>query len=718
MKNAASLVLIAGLGAIAAMAGANSAPADNKDCCAASVQDFPKVGGNYGNQNFSALAQITPANVKNLGAAWHVNLEGGARTQDQQASIVVVGGVIFAETSQGNVFAVDGATGQIKWTYKSGFGNQLRRGVAVGGGKVFAAFGGNHVAALDQNTGAVVWVKAIDRGTVARGGGGSFNVAAIDPGNGGGRATQPINPLGGGTLKTAITYYDGLIYFGTADAQRGSGYAVNAETGDIVWQFNGAPGPGEFGNDSWGGDQWQDGGATPWMHPAIDPQLGLIYWTFGNARGGAPTDGSGRPGTNLFANSLVAMNAKTGKMVWYFQSVHHDIWDMDNVMAPVLADVPVSGKMRKIVVYGSKTGMLYVLDRTNGEPITPIVETPVPQQPAQKTWPTQPIPAGDALAPQCATGPATKGPSRVPPGYQYGCLFTPHLDFPVVQAPGTGGGMDWSGLSFDPRTRLVYTGIGFINSAHIQHNGGVGFRPLGEDRGGEIVAFNPATHKVVWRAKSQWSLAHGNGILTTAGGVMFIGQPDGNLLGLDVKTGKTIWQFQTGAGVHTSPAAYEVSGQEYVAVFAGGNGLPYNSPRGDDLWGFRLGAKVAQAMAPTPPALRVPVVAAPVEGATVNNTVLLGRTYSTTSGVAMAESNGQNAMAPQALQITAGTGVTFTNPAGNTNRHCATQFFEGLFSSPPLQPGQSFTYIFRKPGAYYYNDSCTSPMTTGVVIVR
>src|SRR6202030_1169661 len=111
-------------------------------------------------------------------------------------------------------------------------------------------------------------------------------------------------------------------------------------------------------------------------------------------------------------------------------------------MAPVLVDITVQGKPRKAVVYGSKTGMFYVLDRINGEPLTPIVETAVPQQPLQKTWPTQPIPQGDSLSPQCATPNTTVAGNRVPPYYQYGCLFTPHLDFPVVQSPGTGGGMD------------------------------------------------------------------------------------------------------------------------------------------------------------------------------------------------------------------------------------------------------------------------------------
>jgi outer membrane protein assembly factor BamB len=304
----------------------------------------------------------------------------------------------------------------------------------------------------------------------------------------------------------------------------------------------------------------------------------------------------------------------------------------------------------------------------------------------------------------------------VPPNYQYGCLFTPHLNFPVVQAPGTAGGMDWNALSFNPKTKLIYTGVGLIMTAHIQNNGGVGFRPLGENRSGKVVAFNPATHKIVWQKDTVWSLDHGNGILTTGGDVMFVGQPDGVFVAMDMMNGKTLWQFQTGAGVHTSPAAYEIGGEEYVAVFAGGNFNPYNSPRGDDLWAFKLGGKVAQAAAPTPPPLRQPITSTPVEGSVVKDTVNIGRIWSSASGLSTTESVAQDAMAPQTLRVPAGTTVTFVNPAGNVQPHCVMQFYEGLFSSPPLNPGQSFAYKFLKAGEYFYND-CTSPQTTGKIIV-
>jgi len=392
---------------------------------------------------------------------------------------------------------------------------------------------------------------------------------------------------------------------------------------------------------------------------------------------------------------------------------------MDGVMAPVLADLPVAGKTRKIIIYGSKTGMFYVFDRATGEPITPIVETPVPQQPLQKTWPTQPMAQGDALLPLCVND--KNGPDQVPPNYQYGCLFTPHLDFPVVQAPGTGGGMDWSAISYSPKTRLIYVGIEIVNVAHIQHDTGLGvsvstgFRPLGEKRSGKIVAFNPATHKIAWERDNVWGLSHGNGFLGTASGVMFVGQQDGTLLALDMADGKELWRSQTGSGVHSSPATYEVDGQQYVAVLAGGARVPYSSPQGDDLWGYKLGGTVPQAVAPPPPSSRQPIIAPPVEGGAVNNTVQIARMWAGNQ-VGDVESNQQNAMAPQSLSVPAGTTVTFTNPAGNSQPHCVTQFYEGLFASPPLKPGASFTYTFTKPGEYYYND-CTSPPTTGRVIV-
>jgi PQQ-dependent dehydrogenase (methanol/ethanol family) len=660
-----------------------AAQAPSANCCDGRNVESWKVGGDYGNQNYSALSKITRSSVKTLGGAWHLQAEGGNDQQFQQGNLVAAGGVIYAETTQGSTLAIDGATGVVKWRYKPAYPATLRRGVALGEGKVFTLKGGNRVIALDHASGKVIWEKQFpaDRGT--------------------------------GTMPTAVTYYNGMIFFGTANSARGLGIALRASDGEEIWRFYGPAAPGEVGGGTWAENTWQTGGAAPWQHPAVDPENGLIFWTFGNARAGSPLDGTTREGQNLFANSLVAIDAKTGKHVWHFQSVHHDIWDMDNVMAPVLIDLTVGGKPRKAVVYGSKTGMLYILDRKTGEPIFPIDEKPVPQEPRQHTWPTQPITRNEPLLESCPTG---KGAGAVPPHYIPGCLFTPHWDTPVVHFPGTGGGADTSAYSYSHKTGLLYVGVGIVGIAQARVNvPNIGQRPYGEERAGRVVAYNPATGKVAWSKPMEWALAHGNGVLSTAGDVLFIGQPDGYLLALDAANGKELWRFQTGAGVHTTPVTYEVAGEQYVAVMAGGNGIPYNSPKGDHIWAFKLGGKAPPAAAPTPPPKRQPILAAAIPGSVANNTVTLGRIWE--NGVGTAESIAQNAIAPQVLEVPKGTTVTFVNPADNKQDRCATQFFEGLFGKTPLKPAQSFTYQFNTTGEFYFND-CAAPLTTGKVVVK
>jgi len=677
---------------IIASTGTRSALAA-ESCCALPADDFPKVGGNLGNQNYSSLRQIDVANISQLGAQWRIRLEPESPQLPQQSTAVAVGGVLFVESTQGNVFAVYGDTGNIKWSYTPGYGTSLRRGVAVGEGMVFTNAAGRRVIALDQESGKPVWETTLDEPTVSS------------------------------QMKVAVVYYDGLIYVGTNDGPRGVAVALDARTGEVAWKFYGTPGPGEYGHDTWEGTSWQHGGASPWMHPAIDPQLGLVYWTFGNPRaaGGYRSDGAvngaNRGGANLFANSIVALDARTGKRRWHFQSVHHDIWDLDNVMAPVLADLKIDGAWKKAVIYGSKTGLTYILDRINGDPLIGVEERPVPQEPAQKTWPTQPYPVGDPIVPLCASRDAGDA-TRVPPNYGVGCLFTPHTDLPIVKSPGTGGGAVWGAQSFNIRTGLLYVGAGLINSAHSIPTAGVGFRPPGEERSGRIVAKDPQTNQIVWTSDLKWSVAHGNGILTTAGDIMFIGLPDGYLLGLDVRDGSELWRFQTGAGVHTSPISYMIDGVQYIAVFAGGNRLPYDSPRGDYLWAFRIGGNKPQAETPPAPPTRQPVAGAEVPGAIAKYTVTLGRTWDRAHNAPDSEESIlRGAMAPAIMTIPVGSTVIFHNPENNADPHCATQFFEGLFDIGPLAPGESDEFTFMMKGEYFFND-CTNPQSTGKIVVE
>ena len=405
----------------------------------------------------------------------------------------------------------------------------------------------------------------------------------------------------GNVEKVAVVYYGGKLLIGTNDGDRGAALALDATNGDMLWHFLGAPGPGEFGNDTWEGDTWQEGGATPWIHPAIDPDLRLVFFTFGNVRAGSSQDGSTRGGDNLFANSIVALDVDTGAYKWHFQSIHHDIWDMDNVMSPVLVDAKIRGRepqARRFTAAspGCTTSSIAAMAaRRSG-----IDEVPVPQEPRQKTSPTQPFPRQGGWTENCVVdqplGTAVPGnPNRAVPNYERGCLYAAHWDVPILSIPGHGGGADWNHQSFSQSTGLVYTGFGYVAAAHSLTESSNGLRPPGEYQTGGIVAVDPSTNRVRWKKRMPYSLAHGNGILTTASDLLFIGQPDGNFLALDAKDGDELWRFQTGAAISASPITYEIDGEQYIAVYAGGTGIPYgnSAPRGDKLWAFKVGGNTA-----------------------------------------------------------------------------------------------------------------------------
>jgi quinohemoprotein ethanol dehydrogenase len=545
------------------------------------TRDFPLVGGNLANQRYSALKQIDRSNVSRLGGAWTINLEGGRNAGNMQATPVVIDGVMYITSGAGNVFAIDAVTGAITWTYTSQAkaGAMTNRGVAVAGGRVFAGQRDNSLIALDQRTGALVW------------------------------RTQLSTPGRGYTSAPAV-YYDGLVYMGVAGGEngvRGQFGAYDAATGKEVWKFFTIPGPGEKGHETWEGDSWKFGGAPVWTTPAIDPELGMVYIAVGNA--GPDNDGTKRGGDNLFTASIVALDLKTGAYKWHFQEVHHDIWDYDNSAAPLLTDITYQGQPRKILAHAGKTGFLYLLDRTNGVPLIGIEERPVPQEPRMKTAATQPFPIGDAFVPTCPE------PGSVPAGYQSSCIFGAYWTEPVVMTPGTQGGVSWAPITFSPDTRLVYVPGTIMNSGHTlrrqdfnettqrfdNRDDGAGyFRPPGQPRAGNLTAIDPATNRIVWQKRMKFPMGTGSGLLSTAGGLLWHGESDGNLVAYDIRTGDVLWKFQTGAGADAPVATYEVNGEQYVAILAGGNGLML-SARGDRLWAFKLDGRVPQAAAPPEP---------------------------------------------------------------------------------------------------------------------
>ncbi|MGH9253494.1 MAG: pyrroloquinoline quinone-dependent dehydrogenase [Vicinamibacterales bacterium] len=540
---------------------------------------WPTNGGDIYNRRYSPLTQITRDNVAQLKAVWRTRLGGsGLGTKySGEASPLVHEGVVYVITGADDVFAISVESGEILWTYKANLDEKITvvccgwtsRGVSLGDGKVYVGQLDGKLVALDQRAGTVAWSVQAERWQE------------------------------GFSITSAPLYYDGLVITGFAGAEygiRGRVKAYNARNGLLAWTFYTIPGPGEVGHETWpkDNDVWQHGGASVWQTPALDPELGLLYFSTGNP--GPDFNGAVRAGDNLFSASIVAVDAKTGRYRWHFQQVHHDIWDYDAPSPVVLFDIEVGGRMRKALAQPSKTGWVYILDRTNGRPLIGIEERPVPQEPRQATARTQPFPVGDAFVPQSLTIP--------PEGFQLvnqGRIFTPFWTDPIVAKPGQGGGANWPPSSYDPRSGYLYvcasdrTGVfkGGDSDFEIpmdgaRYIGGV-FGSVAWGITGVLSALDMRTNTLVWQ--QQWPERCYSGSVVTAGGLLFIGRGDGRFTALDSRTGMRLWQFQTGAGVNSPASVFEHRGQQYVVVYSGGS-LFANAPRGDSVWLFSLQGKM------------------------------------------------------------------------------------------------------------------------------
>ena len=539
--------------------------------------DWPTNGGDWYNRRYSPLQEINRDTVERLKAVWRVRLNGsgfGPR-YSAEAQPIFFDGVLYIATPANDVFAIDVDSGDFRWTYEANLDPGIStvccgwtsRGVAIGDGKVYAGQLDGKLVALDQATGNVVW------------------------------SIQAERWQDGFTITTAPLYYDGLVITGFAGAEfgvRGRVKAYDADDGSLVWTFYTIPGPGELGHDTWPPDNevWRSGGATVWQTPALDPELGLVYFSTGNP--GPDLNGSVRAGDNLYSVSMVAIEAKTGRYRWHFQQVHHDIWDYDASNPVVLMDLEIDGRLRHAVVEVSKTGWAYILDRETGEPIVGIDERPVAQEPRQATAATQPFPRGDAVVPQHVD----IAPEGIPL-VNDGRIFTPFVgEDPTVVMPGIWGGANWPPSSYDPRAQHLYvcassavngyTGGGDANFV-VPVEGGrfAGGQPMTPrvPRTGIIAAMDMTTNTIVWRYR--WPEQCYSGTLATGGNLLFVGRSDGRLTALDSRTGEQRWEFQTGAGMHAPVSTFTHGGKQYVLAYSAGNAL-IGSARGDSVWLFGL----------------------------------------------------------------------------------------------------------------------------------
>jgi len=578
-------------------------------------------GGTVFNQRYSPLQLLNRDNVAGLKALWRTGMGSGLQPgYAGEAQILVYGDTLYVVNGANDVFAMDVDTGKILWTYHGNpnpeGGSPLgraSRGVALGEGKVFVGHTDARLAALDQRTGKVIW------------------------------SIQAERWQDGFAITAAPLYYDGLVIVGFNGGEmgvRGRIKAYDAKTGKLRWVFYTIPAPGEPGHESWpqNSDAWKRGGASIWQTPAIDPQLGLLYFSTGNP---APDlHGDVRPGNNLYSVSILALDAKTGKYRWHYQQVHHDIWDYDSPNPVVLFDSQINGKPVKGLVEVSKTGWAYILDRVTGKPLIGIEERPVPQEPRQATAATQPYPIGDPIVPHEID--ITPDGAHLAPGTtelpNKGRIFTPFWTEPVMAKPGTMGGANWPPSSYDPETHLLYVCASdrisvFSARAKLEQPApnkpymGGAFTQAQVADAGILAAVDVTTNKLVWR--QQWREICYSGSVVTAGGLLFVGRADGRLTALDKSNGNRLWEFTTDAGVNTTVTTFEHNGKQYVAVHAGG-GLFANGKRGDGVWMFSLDGKIpslTQAAAPRsaaaafggPPGGRPAAIPTPTRDANVGN---------------------------------------------------------------------------------------------------
>jgi quinohemoprotein ethanol dehydrogenase len=554
-------------------------------------------GGDLTNDRFSSLDKISTENVKDLKGEWLTKIGQNATAAkfSAEGQALEYEGTIYIPDGADDIYAIDAGTGKILWTYEPhippdplgevvccGWDN---RGVALAEGLVFVSQLNGIEVALDQQTGKVRWTTPI------------------------------VKPRSGYSITSAPLYYDGRIYVGGSGGEygvRGRLTALDSKTGKFLWRFYTTPSPKETGGDTWPDNgSYKHGGASLWNTPTVDPKLNEIYFSTSNA---SPWVGTIRPGDNLFTSSIVALDAKTGKYKWAYQEVHHDIWDFDCPSPTVLMDGEMNGKMVHAIGEPCKTGWAYVVDRKTGKPIYPIPEVKVPQNPAERTSPTQPEPTMPPFSP-LKTGPEALANAKEAvvsdkpkPKVVGGGIFAPMSSDPTLltMSPNAAvGGDNWPPSSYQPEQNMYFVcsqsgATGLIVPPHpakyVEGQSYIGSDTVvgsGFDTEGFLTAYDMSTGKIAWQNKFKGESCY-SGAVTTAGGLLFVGKNDGNLVAFDSETGKELWHWQTGAAANSTVTPFEDEGEEKIAFYAGGNSLAATA-HGENFWVFSLKGTMEEA---------------------------------------------------------------------------------------------------------------------------
>ena len=580
--------------------------------------DWANVGEDKGAMRYSRLTQIDRTSVKKLAVAWVYHTGDAAKAGTTiECTTIVIGGVMYLTTVKLKIVALNAATGKPIWEYDPHSAG-VNRGVGYwsdgkshGVRRIIAALADGKLVSLDALTG---------KPDSAFGNNGTVELRA-------GIERDISNTTYGSTSAPAIFENLIIVPIIVPESQPGGPGDVRAfdvRTGKQVWRFHTAPWNGEFGNESWTNGGWKDRtGVNAWSGYTIDVKHGIVFAGLGSAS--SDFYGADRVGQNLFANCTLALDARTGKRLWHFQSVHHDLWDHDLPCPPVVCALVLNGKRVEVVAQPTKTGYVFVFDRRSGKPIFGVKEIPAAPStiPGEVPWPTQPIPLKPpALEPQNVTEndltnitpEAMTYVKQLVKSLKFGARYqTPSLQGTVV-APGFHGGSNWSGASFDPTTNLLYlntNNVPYISKLKPNRSGGydfMGYTYFSDQNGypgvkppwGHLTAINLNTGEFAWRvvfgefpeltAKGipRTGTQNFGGTIVTAGGLVFIGGTmDEKFHAYDKSTGELLWEHKLDAGGYATPCTYMVNGRQYVVIAAGGGGK-LATKSGDEFVAFAL----------------------------------------------------------------------------------------------------------------------------------
>ncbi|MBD25279.1 MAG: hypothetical protein CMG46_09790 [Candidatus Marinimicrobia bacterium] len=633
---------------------------------------WPGVNGGLDNQRFSELDQITMSNLSKLSGAWFHEFDSGPPSEVPRGAPTVANGKMFVAGTT-KAYALDPKTGAKIWESElpaSTYG--LFKGIETGGDMIFVGLGNSQVVGLKQDTGEQVWVGRVGDEGATRG---QF--------------------ISGGPI-----HVNGVVIAGLANGDygiRGRVVGFDAITGEKLWTWHTVPYDGP-GAETWpqDDDYWKPGGSGAWAAPGADPELGLVYVTIGNPI--PQWGGEARKGDNLYSDSIVALDVKTGELKWHFQTTHHDIWEADSSSPPVLFDAVVEGETRAAVAVMTTYGYLFMFDRATGEPIWPVEERPVPQSERLHTSPTQPFPVGaDHMGVDCAPE------DMIPEGFIAQCHYdvfdydTPNLMYPILTTRA-------APLAYNPKTSNFYATGAIWPMWMKRYEDPKVFSAAPPVPGikykGLLGAMSSKTNKLVWQHEVPYrTQQNGSGFMATASGLLFHGETDGYLNAYSAETGETVWRFQTGSSANSAVISYAIDGDQYVSV---------GTTAG--VWAFKLNGTVGELEAPPTPREET-TFAGRIMSA---EEIIMGPTVPDSGLEITREAFDEYAFFPTRTRIAAGTAVTWKNEG--TIPHCA-EDMEGSWTTGMIAPGRSKSITFDEPGEFAY--SCSEhPWQRGQLIVE